>query len=138
MKSNAKLMAWVLVLATFSFSCGSDDVGIDPNLFGTWTLTANALRDCANPNDNAATAITCDTQTCEKLILTMDNRYQRIVTERGQDRTEAGQIQVTLTQINFLPDNSTASEVLDYVVSGDLLILSNVTLVCTEDLRFNR
>ena len=139
MKTKAKLLILTLALAVFSVSCGSDDDGgINANLFGTWTLTANVFRDCANPNDDSATAITCDAQTCEQLILSENNRYQRVITQRGQSSTEQGLIQVTADQIRFLPDNSTGSETLDYAVTGELLVLSNVTLVCTEELRYSK
>lgn len=139
MNTNLKLLALILIVTSFSFSCGSDDGGgIDTNLFGTWTLTATVLRDCANPNDNATTNEVCDAQTCVTITMTDDLRYERVELMRGQAQTARGQIQIGETQIRFLPDNSTGSETLDYQITATTLILSNVTVVCTEDLRYSK
>lgn len=139
MKTNPKLPTLFLIIACFSFSCGSDDGGgIDTNLFGTWTLTATVLRDCANPNDNSTTNEVCDTQTCVTITMTDDLRYERVELIRGQAQTVRGQIQIGETQIRFLPDNSTGSETLDYQITASTLILSNVTVVCTEDFRYSK
>lgn len=137
MKSYIKLLTLTLALACFS--CGSDDGdGIDTNLFGTWTLSATALRDCANPNDNTTTNQVCDTQTCVRITMTDDLRYERTEVVRGQEETVRGQIQIGETQIRFLPDNTTGSETLDYQVTATSLTLSNVTVVCTEDFRYSK
>ncbi|MCE7994414.1 MAG: hypothetical protein HEP71_20680 [Roseivirga sp.] len=139
MKSNLKPLALALLIACFSFSCGSDDGGgIDTNLFGTWTLTATVLRDCANPNDNSTTNEVCDTQTCVSITMTDDLRYERVELIRGQPQTVRGQIQIGETQIRFLPDNSTGSELLDYQLTASSLTLSNVTVICTEDFRYSK
>ncbi len=139
MKSNIKLLTLALTIACLSLSCGSDDGdGIDTNLFGTWTLTATVLRDCANPNDNSTTTEVCDAQTCISITMTDDLRYERVELVRGQAETERGQIQIGETQIRFLPDNSTGSETLDYQITASTLTLSNVTVVCTEDFRYSK
>lgn len=140
MKSNLKLQSLTLVLIVASlFSCGSDDeAGIDTNLFGTWTLTTTVLRDCANPNDNSSTPAVCDAQTCIRLTLTNDNRYERVTLVRGQEQTERGQIQIGETQIKFLPDNTTGSQLLDYQVTAASLTLTNVTIICSEDFRYSK
>ena len=139
MKTNLRLLVCGLLVACLFSSCGSDDSpGIDANLFGTWTLTSTVLRDCANSNDNSSTPAVCDAQTCVRLTLTDDNRYERITLARGQEQTERGQIQIGETQIKFLPDNTTGSSLLDYQVTSSSLALSNVTLVCTEDFRYSK
>ncbi len=139
MKKSIKLLSASLLVLTLALSCGSDDGnGIDANLFGTWTLNTIALRDCANPNDNSSTSQTCDDQTCVRIIMTDDLRYERIERVRGQDQSVRGQIQVSETQIRFLPDNSTGSEILNYQLTANALTLSNVTIVCTEEFRYSK
>lgn len=139
MKTNSKLLIAILTIICLTFSCGSDDgPSIDTNLFGTWTLSATVLRDCANANDNGTTSAVCDDQTCTKLTFTDDKRYERITVQRGQEETERGQIEIGETQINFLPDNSTGSQLFDYQVSANSLTFSNATVICTEDFRYSK
>lgn len=139
MKKSIKLLSACLMLVILSLSCGSDDGrGIDTNLFGTWTLTSTALRDCANPGDNSSANQICDDQTCVRITMTDDLRYERVELVRGQEQLVRGQIQVGETQIRFLPDNTTGSEILDYQLTASMLTLSNVTLVCTEEFRYSK
>lgn len=139
MKTHLKLLMLSLTIACLLSSCGSDDgAGIDTNLFGNWTLTTTVLRDCANPGDNSSTPAVCDAETCTRLTLTDDNRYERITLSRGQEEIERGQIQIGETQINFLPDNTTGSQLWDYQITASSLTLTNVTVVCSEDFRYSK
>lgn len=136
--SRKLTMAFSVMIALLISTCSSDDGGIDQNLFGTWTQTSINLRDCANPNDNSTSPQSCDDEDCTQLILTDDLRYEMITLFRGQTQTERGQVRISETQMNFLPDNSTGNTIYNYSVTASGLTLSNVTIVCTEDFVYEK
>ena len=128
-----------LFIATAMASCGDDDGdGIDGNLFGTWTKVSTVLRDCSNPNDNGSTPETCTDQACETLTMTDDLRYELSVLVRGQAQVERGIIQVSESQIRFLPENTTATRTFGYSVSANSMTLSNETVICIEDIVYDK
>ena len=138
MKRVGLISLCALIALTISACGGDDGGGIDTNLFGTWTKVRTVLRDCGNPNDNNSTNETCDDQVCETLMITDQLRYTLTTLVRGQAQVENGQVQVSETQINFLPDNSTGNTIYEYSITATALTLSNVTVICTEDFVYNK
>lgn len=106
--------------------------------FGTWTRVCTVLRDCSNPNGNGSTSETCNDQARETLAMIDDLRYELSVLVRGQAEVERGLIQVSESQIRFLPENTTATRTFGYSVPANSLSLSNETVICTEDFVYDK